>query len=67
MGLLLFSWKPLQVFLDIDKEPLETEEREALLSGGEPPKLWSGLGEGGGFQVPPAKRHALPGGGRESG
>lgn len=55
------------MFLDIDKEPLETEEREALLSGGEPPKLWSGLGEGGGFQVPPAKRHALPGGGRESG
>jgi len=43
------------------------EEREVLLSGAEPPKLWFGLGERGGFQVPPGKRRALPGEGRKSG
>lgn len=49
VGLLL--WKHLKVFFVIEKEPLETEEREVLLSGAEPLKLWCGLRERGGFWI----------------
>lgn len=44
-------WKPLKVFLGFKKQSLGREEREVLLHGAEPPKLWCGLGERGSFQI----------------